>query len=135
MKKCETCGKDISDYAVVCPNCGYMANATSNSGKTVPSKSKPSRKLYIVVAVVAAVLLIPSGFIFACAQNAYNCVVGKTPAGIGVIFFEEDIINSCLSRIITVRTGAIMAIFLCAAVIAVFLFMVWRTAQKYEKLS
>lgn len=135
MKKCKNCGKDISDYAVVCPNCGCAVNAPGNGGKPISSKSKLSRKIYIVIAVVAAVLLIPSGFVFACAQNAYNCVIGKSPIGLGAILFEEDILNFDLSAIVTVRTGSMMAIILCVAVIAVCLLMAWRTKQKQENLT
>lgn len=135
MKKCKHCGKDISDYAVVCPNCGCAVNVPGNRGKTNPSKPKLSRKIYIAVAVVAAVLLIPSGFVFACAQNAYNCVIGKSPIGLGAIFFEEDILNFDLSTIVTARTGSTMAIILCVAVIVVCLLMVWRTKQKQENLT
>lgn len=130
MKKCKNCGKDISDYAVVCPNCGCAVNPPGNGGKPISSKSKLSRKIYIVIAVVAAVLLIPSGFVFACAQNAYNCVIGKSPIGLGAILFEEDILNFDLSTIVAAKTGSMVAIILCVAVITVCFLMVWRTKKK-----
>jgi len=131
VKKCKNCGKDISDYAVVCPNCGCAVNAPGNGGKPISSKSKLSRKIYIVIAVVAAVLLIPSGFVFACAQNAYNCVIGKSPIGLGAILFEEDILNFDLSTVMVVKTGCISIIVICVLAIATSLFLFWRSKRNH----
>lgn len=135
MRKCKNCGKDISEYAVVCPNCGCAVNAPGNGEKTIYTKPKRSRKKYVVVAVAAVVLLILSGFIFACAQNAYNCVIGKDPIGLGVILFEEAILNFDLRPIVTAKIGSMMAVILCVAVITVCFLMVWQIRQKHENLT
>ena len=114
MIKCNHCGKDVSEYAQVCPNCGQKPNIGEN---IVDKKIKPKfvvsigNKIAIISAVVA---LIVSAFVFACAVNAYRAIRGDSVTGIGGIFFEKYIVEGMFKPIVIamICSGVAMGIFI-----------------------
>ena len=111
MIKCSNCGRNISDYAVVCPNCGYKTSSKSNNEakhKGTKSLLQVKAKTKITLAVTFTILII-STFIFACALNAYNAIIGKSVLGLGSIFFERIVINCTMKPVVIVEvcTGVI----------------------------
>ena len=62
LVQCPECGKEISDQAISCPNCGYTMRKEENiaNAVVVPVKRAPNKRLIVVACVVvllAAVLV------------------------------------------------------------------------------
>lgn len=64
MIKCSECGKDVSDKAAVCPNCGNPIGAASAPNSAVPANTaeKPKKKkkgcLIAVIVVIVVICII-----------------------------------------------------------------------------
>ena len=67
---CQECGKQISDKAESCPNCGYRIESTIEEKKKIPSKIKQEAKeidkkisiCYAIVAVLVVLLFVFVGY-------------------------------------------------------------------------
>ena len=68
--KCTECGKQISDKAESCPNCGYRIESTIEEKKEIPSTIKQEAKeidkkisiCYAIVAVLVVLLFVCVGY-------------------------------------------------------------------------
>ena len=120
MIKCVHCGKDVSEYAPKCPNCGHKIDEipTDIVNPKNPAKRSPLDIKIKLLICCAAVALVSSSFVFACAYNAYNAVMGKSIAGIGVIFFEKYIVASNIRPIMTAMVCAGTVVAVSAVIIA-----------------
>lgn len=56
--KCPECGKDVSDQAPACPNCGYMLKQETVSAKKSSSYQKNRITIIIAGAIIMSVILI-----------------------------------------------------------------------------
>jgi TM2 domain-containing membrane protein YozV len=73
---CQNCGKELSDQAAFCPNCGHPMRAASTSPGAVSGKAvSPHSRL-------AALLLC----FFVGVFGVHRFYVGKTGTGIAMIF-------------------------------------------------
>lgn len=64
LMNCPECGKEISDQANACPNCGYPLHPETSTAKTVTTIPKLSKKAKIILGVsLLAVALIVSSFV------------------------------------------------------------------------
>lgn len=62
--KCNECGKEVSDKATACPNCGCPINTNYNSGNsTINTRSKPKKKTGCLISVLIFVLLMVAGIV------------------------------------------------------------------------
>lgn len=118
MVKCKNCGKEISDYAVVCPNCGVSPTHFSDVSTNRKTPCSPLKKYKTIFSILAVILAI-SAFLLVCAQSAYNTVSGRSPIGIGAILFEEYIIYGPIRPIIIARTMSALVVIFCLAGIAI----------------
>ena len=62
--KCPECGKDISDKAQSCPNCGYVLNIFSCKNEDDISKAKTGKKTGLFVFAFIFVFAIASGIAY-----------------------------------------------------------------------
>lgn len=64
LMNCPECGKEISDQANACPNCGYPLYSETSTAKTVSTIPKFSKKAKIILGVsLLAVALIVGSFV------------------------------------------------------------------------
>lgn len=64
LMNCPECGKEISDQANACPNCGYPLHSEASTAKTISTVPKLSKKAKIILGVsLLAVALIVSSFV------------------------------------------------------------------------
>ncbi len=116
MLKCKNCGKDISDYAVVCPNCGYKVNSQNTASSDTQIKkreTKPmSRKEKIILAIIILIMVIAC-FVFASSQNARNVLLGRDVWGLGAIFFEKQVLEGNIGSIMLPYAISLITIIVC----------------------
>lgn len=68
--KCKECGKEISDKATMCPNCGYPIQQESSQKPITPTPSSPKRNGYgCLVPVIVLFLLLLIGLHIAVSQH------------------------------------------------------------------
>ena len=118
MIRCSNCGKEISEHAEVCPNCGYGRNSYN---KNVSETRKPKLTVKIgkssmVILGITVAALIFVVFLFLCAQNAYNAVMGRSVLGLGSIFFENCVVNKIIKPIVLTQVFTVVAIVICVAI-------------------
>lgn len=108
LRKCPECGKEFSDQAVACPNCGYQPNIKSYGAKlgkgikeglkglnTVasPKKRKTCISLILIPLILFVVLfslgvaldnnsVASAGIVFGLCLGIYQFYVGKFKMGI-----------------------------------------------------
>lgn len=68
--KCAECGKEISDKAKTCPNCGFEVN--KEKSKETPIKEKKKIKTIIMFMIVLIII-----FIFACKYFDFDFNIGN----------------------------------------------------------
>ena len=124
MMRCANCGKDISEYAIKCPNCGaandalrtYHLQKSDNS----PKKVFLSKKFKMLFLIFGGIFLLVDVFMFICSLNAYRTALGRSPYGVGAILFSKQIINHEIGLIVLVLT--LSSIVLLAFIIACVLY-------------
>ena len=64
LVQCPECGKEISDQAISCPNCGYTMRKEENvaNAVAVPVKRAPNKRLIVVVCVVVLLAVVLVAF-------------------------------------------------------------------------
>lgn len=120
MIKCDNCGKNISEYATVCPNCGAKRNTKNNTASNI-RKSRSivkSKMFYKIIVGLSALLLVCCLFVVVCAQNAYNALVGNSVLGLGSIFFDKCVVNQTMQPIVIVEVCAAVFALISIAIIA-----------------
>lgn len=132
MTKCKNCGKNISDFADVCPNCGYKNSIQSNNGANVKSSKKkcPVRLIMKIVVCFAICVMVASAFVLACALNAYNAIIGKSVLGLGAIFFEQSVINHTMQPIVISAVCAGVISLVAVFIVAICLISIFRNKIK-----
>ncbi len=115
--KCSECGKDISDKAHVCPNCGNPTNTTNQfvmpniSKATVQIKAKTSQVAKTIFALIIALITF---FVFGkiiIFIVALVTVLGLSAIGIHISESEVVYANvDAIANIIGFIGGAILAI-------------------------
>lgn len=71
--KCKECGKEISDSAVSCPNCGFKIIQENNIVKEIEVKSKQIRTGSIISLISSSIILL-----FLIMICTYNFLMPKT---------------------------------------------------------
>lgn len=132
MIKCGNCGKNVSDFAEVCPNCGHIISIQST--RVVNAKRNSEQPHICLIAKIligfAIIVFAISTFVFASALNAYNAIIGKSVLGLGSIFFEQSVINHTIQPVVisAVCTGVVA--FIAIAVIVICLISILRNKIK-----
>lgn len=64
LVQCPECGKEISDQAISCPNCGYTMRKEENvaNAVAVPVKRAPNKRLIVVACVVVLLAVVLVAF-------------------------------------------------------------------------
>lgn len=64
LVQCLECGKEISDQAISCPNCGYTMRKEENvaNAVAVPVKRAPNKRLIVVACVVVLLAVVLVAF-------------------------------------------------------------------------
>ena len=132
MTKCQKCGKNISDFADICPNCGYENSIQPNNVVNVKrNRTKlPVRLIMKIVVCFAICVMVASAFVLACALNAYNAIIGKSVLGLGAIFFEHSVINHTMQPIVISAVCAGMISLVATVVVAICLISIFRNKIK-----
>lgn len=71
-----------------------------------------------------------SAFVFACALNAYNAIIGKSVLGLGSIFFEQSVINHTIQPVVIVAVCTAVVAFVAITVIVICLISILRNKIK-----
>ncbi len=125
MIKCRNCGKDISDYAIVCPNCGLKVNSNelvSNNTQKKKVEVKKYTKQEKIILLIMVVVIVLAGFIFLSAQNARNVLIGKDVWGLGAILFEKQVLDGNISSIML--PYLVSALFVMGGIIGIVILLV-----------
>ncbi len=88
MIHCPECGKDISDKALVCPNCGYPLNDNISGTNLSLKRKMPGRGFAISGLVLGILGLIYSPLtVFAALEDTTATVTSNAVMGIYVAIF------------------------------------------------
>ena len=117
MTKCNKCGKNISEYIEVCPNCGHNQESAVTPAFSESHASVAWNKKSVLVIIVSAIVFFVACFTAICALNAYNAIIGSSVLGIGSILFEEYIANDSMKPVII--TGILSAIISIACIVSI----------------
>lgn len=107
MKFCESCGKELLDEAIVCPNCG-CSTETKGSSKNNITIVEPASKTSVIlgiIGIVGGVLFAILGHIcsiIAIIIGIIDCTKKKKPTGliIGIIGEVVSIFSSIIGAVI-----------------------------------
>ena len=92
--KCPECGKEISDKATNCPNCGYPTSISQGKESTAPK----TKELFTVRMVFAAILIVVG--IFAMYQSQLCLLVEENAALAGMSLSLIMIISGIVSLLL-----------------------------------
>ena len=56
--KCKECGKEISDQATTCPNCGYPMHQKITGNTNINEKIDNKKAIFIIIAIFVFALII-----------------------------------------------------------------------------
>lgn len=126
MNKCPHCGKQVSLYAHICPNCGNILGNLQSMSST-PSVCSNRRRNTCILAFLTIIFSIISLFILFCSCNAYTATLGISRVTFGAIILSQAIANHVTSTIIAV--GILSLIFSI-----LFLILSIVMVKKYKRL-
>lgn len=136
MNKCHNCGKDISDYAIVCPNCGARTNPSQNNNIPKMDKKKIGlSKKAVIILGIAFVVLSLSVFVFVCSVNAHNAITGKSMLGIGSIFFEKMVYEGYLRPIYLTKIISLLSIIVSICVMGLTIIKAIKNSKDSSELG
>ena len=62
--KCSECGREISDKALACPNCGCPIRVADNADETQPKSARKVKPLTIIIPAIVLVAAVIAGILF-----------------------------------------------------------------------
>lgn len=127
MNKCSHCGKQVSLYARICPNCGNTLNDLQGMSIAPFAHSNRNRHTY-VSAFIIIIFFIISLFILFCSCNAYTAAIGLSKVTFGAIIFPQAIANHVTSTIITV---GILSLIFSILFLTLSIFMIRKCKRLY----
>ena len=74
--KCKDCGKEVSDIAPMCPNCGRPLNDQIESSRSQEKPKKKYSKAWVILAIVVVILWLIGKL---SSPDRYNTSVGNSP--------------------------------------------------------
>lgn len=138
MKYCCKCGKQISDYAAFCPNCGFsqerivstdslkaerIQEAAISKLKGEATRKEKIRNIVKSVSFITGFIAVLIGtFVVISSFNALNCIKGESVLGIGAILYGRAIVEHNMEPVMTgLFIGCTLLLIGCVFFIATFI--------------